>query len=246
MSKSLPLRWWFDFLALPNTSPFKTIGIAFMVALVCSFAVSLTAVKLKPLHQANQLRESAASLVEVMEALGYGMPRQRLVTLADGAYAGKDSGTREVLDSEQDLAGLGELETVAVVYELYEEGGLQLVVLPVRGSGYQSLLKGYLVLEADLNTVAALTFHEQNETPGMGARIEEEAWQSLWIGKQVADKEGIFRLRVVRGKGEGDHEVDGISGATRTVTGISKLLQFWLGPQGYGPYLQRLKSRYAG
>ena len=244
MNKVLPLHWWRNFLELPNPHPLKTIGMAFLVALVCSFVVALTAVSLKPLHNANQLRESAASLVEVMEALGYGIPSRRLVTLADGTYAEKDPNARITLEAEQDLAGLGEIETVAELYELYEDGQLMLVVLPVRGSGYQSLLKGYLVLEADLNTVAALTFHEQNETPGMGARIEEKAWQSLWIGKQVADKDGVFRLKVVRGKGEGVHEVDGISGATRTVTGISKLLQFWLGPQGYGPYLIRIKSRH--
>ena len=116
------------------------------------------------------------------------------------------------------------------------------MILPVRGTGYQSTLKGYLALEADLNTVAALTFYEQEETPGLGSRIEESAWQALWPGKQLADAEGVIRIEVVKGAGGGVHEVDGISGATRTGIGITNLMRFWLGPDGYGPYLERLRT----
>ena len=237
-----PLHWWRSFLHLPNTNPFKVFGIALLVALTSSFAVALTAVTLKPLHDANRLRESAASLVEVVEALGLDMPRARLVDLASGAYVAQDPGTRIELDSDRDPAGLGKLETVARVYELHQDGRLELVVLPVRGAGHQSMMKGYLALRGDLDTIAALTFHEQNETPGMGARIAEKSWQALWIGKRVADADGAIRIRVARGEGAGDHEVDGISGATHTVNGINNLIRFWLGPSGFGPYLARLKS----
>lgn len=246
MSRLSPWHWWRVFLALPNTHPFKTIGMALLVALICSFAVALTAVTLKPLRDENWLRESAASLVELVQVLDLGAPRARLVELASGAYVMQVPGTRTALDPNRDLAGLGEIETVGEVYELYADGHLELVVLPVRGTGYQSLLKGYLALRGDLNTIAALSFHEQNETPGMGARIKEQAWQDLWSGKQLADASGTIRIEVVRGKGEGDHQVDGISGATRTLTGVSKLVRFWLGPDGYGPYLAQLKSREGG
>ena len=242
MPSANPLRWWSAFLALPNSHPGKTIGMALLVALLCSFAVSLTAVSLKPLHDANRLRESAASLVEVMESFGFDLPRARLVELASGEYVAQNPGTSIDLDAERDLAKLGTVERVAEVYELRQDGRLELVVLPVRGNGYQSLLKGYLVLQRDLDTIAALSFYEQDETPGLGAKIVEKEWQSLWIGKQVADADGAIRIRAVRGDSEGVHEVDGISGATRTMRGINNLLRFWLGPDGYGPYLERLKA----
>ena len=245
MSRANPLSWWRSFLTMPNTHPLKTVGVVFLVALTCSFAVSLTAITLKPLQDANRLRQSAASLVEVLEVLDVGMPRVRMVELATGAYAKRDPGIWLVIASDQDIAGLGELETVATVYEVYQDDQLQLVILPVRGSGYKSTLKGYLALRGDLNTVAALTFHEQDETPGMGARIEEKHWQALWTGKQVVDEDGVIRIEVVKGEGAGVHEVDGISGATRTGSGVTKLVQFWLGPNGYGPYLARLKEEGA-
>ena len=237
-----PVRWWNAFLGLPNTSPSKTIGIALLVALICSLAVSLTAVTLKPRHDANRLRESAASLVEVMEVLGLGMPKPLLVELTGGHYVAKNPATTIKLDKKRDLAGLGELETVAQVFELREDGQFKLVVLPIRGAGYQSILKGYLVLRDDLKTIESLSFYEQNETPGMGAKIADKSWQGLWTGKHIVDSEGGIRIRAVRGEGEGVHEVDGISGATRTVNGINNLLQFWLGPDGYGPYLERLRA----
>lgn len=237
-----PLRWWYAFLDLPNSYPRKTIGISLLVALACSFAVSMTALTLKPFHDANRLRESAASLFEVMQSLGFDLPRVRLVELASGAYVSQNPATSITLNPEQDLAGLGEVERVAEVYELRRDDRLELVVLPVRGTGYQSLMKGYLVLRGDLETVAALTFHEQNETPGIGARITDRAWQALWSGKRTTDADGAIRIRTVRGDSMSVHEVEGISGATRTMNGINNLLRFWLGPDGYGSYLERLKA----
>lgn len=246
MTRVNPLGWWRSFLGLPNTHPFKAIGVVFLVALFCSFVVSLTAVTLQPLQDANRLRESAASLVEVLEVLDAGTPRTRMVELASGDYAKRDPGTRTEIAPEKDVAGLGALESVATVYELYENNVLKMVILPVRGSGYQSELKGYLALKGDLNTIAALTFHDQGETPGMGARIEEKEWQALWSDKQVADESGVIRIGVVQGKAADMYEVDGISGATRTGSGVTDLVRFWLGPDGYGPYLARLKAEAKG
>jgi Na+-transporting NADH:ubiquinone oxidoreductase subunit C len=242
MASLNPLAWWRGFLRLPNDSPAKTAGVALLVALACSLVVSVSAVTLRPLQNANRLAESSAQLLEMLEAMGEGVPDTRMVELATGAYVNRDPGTTTELPAERDRAGLGSREDVATVYELRDAGKLRLVILPVRGAGYQSILKGYLALKADLNTVAALNFYEQDETPGMGARIEEDAWQVLWPGKQVADAGGVIRIEVVKGAGAGLHEVDGISGATRTGNGVSRLLRFWLGPDGYGPYLDRLKT----
>ena len=62
---------------------------------------------------------------------------------------------------------------------------------------------------------------------------------------QIADSDGVVRLEVVKGKGKSSFEVDGISGATRTTDGITQLVRFWLGPDGYGPYVERLKRQVA-
>ena len=175
MASANPLSWWRRFLELPNESAAKTIGVALLVALVCSLVVSVTAVTLRPLQEANRLAESAAQLSDMMAVLGGGTPEARLVELASGAYVARDPGTETELPADRDRAGLGSREDVATVFELRENDALRLVVLPVRGSGYQSTLKGYLALAADLNTIAALTFYEQEETPGLG----EDGWYEV-------------------------------------------------------------------
>ena len=166
-------------LALPNETPTKTIGVALLVALTCSLLVSITAVALKPPPEPTG-RRTANPIPEVVQTLAGAPLEARLVDLASGNYVDRDPGTGTELPAERDAAGLGGREDVAAVFEYGTAARLTLVILPVRGTGYQSTLKGYLALQADLTTVAALTFYEQEETPGMGARIDEADWQALW------------------------------------------------------------------
>ncbi|MCK5166557.1 MAG: Na+-translocating NADH-quinone reductase subunit C [Rhodospirillaceae bacterium] len=229
-----------------NMNNLKTLGVAFLVALACSIIVSVTAVTLKPLQDANQLREKSAALVDLINNLGAEMPKTRLVERTSGNTVQRDNGSTSVLEPDHDIAGLGHIEDVLTVYELFSDNVLELIILPVRGSGYKSTLRGYLALRGDLNTIAALTFHQHDETPGMGALIMEKQWQALWADKHIADEKGTVRIEVVKGADGNDenklYEVDGISGATRTGRGVTNLVRFWLGPDGYGPYIQRLKS----
>ena len=146
------------------------------------------------------------------------------------------------IPADLDLGRLRRRALYAPIYLLEKDGDLQLIVLPVEGTGYQSAIRAMLALEPDLTTVAALTILEQDETPGLGARIEEPEWQAQWPGKQVVDADGSIVISVVRGQASGPHEVDGISGATLTSDGVQNMLRYWLGEHGYGPFLDRLKT----
>ncbi len=229
-------------IAPAGDGPVRTVVVALLVALVCSLVVSVTAVLLKPRQDANRLLARAASVTGMAEVLGAGIAQARFVDLASGAYVERDPGTSQPLPAGRDVAGLGRREDVATVFEVRDAGRLKLLILPVRGSGYQSTLKAYLALQSDLNTVAALSVYAHGETPGLGARIEDDAWRALWPGRQLADADGVIRLAVVKGAAAGVHEVDGISGATRTGNGVNNALRFWLGPDGFGPYLNRLRD----
>ena len=70
-----------------------------------------------------------------------------------------------------------------------DEGRVRLVILPVSGTGFASTIYGYLALDGDLNTIRGITFYEHEETPGLGAEIENEQWRAKWIGKKVRDAE---------------------------------------------------------
>ena len=182
--------------------------------------------------------------------------KPRIVNLTTGGFAADiDPATYDMqaaaadqeqsvpLATEDDLASIRQRPLYAPVHLLERDGDLLLIVLPVYGTGYASTIEAMLALEPDLRTVAALTITGQSETPGLGARIADADWEALWPGRQVTDEDGNILIEVVRGNATSVHEVDGISGATRTGDGVTFMLQFWLGPNGYGPFLDRLGTR---
>ncbi|MBW6495549.1 MAG: NADH:ubiquinone reductase (Na(+)-transporting) subunit C [Burkholderiaceae bacterium] len=263
MADTSPLRWWRRLLALPNESRVKTLFVALVVALVCASAVSLTAVLLKPRQEANQRLARLARMEQMIAALPGVAKVMRagdmtslqtvIVDLERGAIAPNidpvefdfraaiaDQERGVVLERDSDIARIGRRPQYAPVYLLRKVGKLALVILPVYGAGYQSMIHAYLALAGDLRTIAAFNIVEQGETPGLGARIADPSWQSRWSGREIADADGVIRIAVTRGSATTIHEVDGISGATRSTTGVTNLVRFWLGEQGYGPFLRHL------
>ena len=260
-----PLRWWRRLLALPNDSRVKTLFVALVVALVCASAVSLTAVLLKPRQEANQRQARLARMEQMIAALpgvaaamragGMDSLQSVIVDLDRGAIAPDidpgefdfraaiaDQAGGMVLEGDSDIARIGRRPQFAPAYLLRKDGKLALLILPVYGAGYQSMIHAYLALAGDLRTIAAFNIVEQGETPGLGARIADPSWQSRWSGRQIADADGVIRIAVIRGSATTVHEVDGISGATRSTTGVTNLVRFWLGDQGYGPFLRHLAT----
>ncbi len=140
------------------------------------------------------------------------------------------------------------LPDYAVVYEvLNENGGLRLLVLPVEGYGLWSTLYGFLALDGDLNTIRGLAFYQHGETPGLGGEVDNPAWRALWDGRRVYNEQGAVAISVIKGQAgppERDpYQVDGLSGATITSRGVDHMIDFWLGENGFGPFLKRLRQQ---
>ena len=58
----------------------------------------------------------------------------------------------------------------------------------------------------------------------------------------MADAEGNIALELVLGGSDGPYQIDAISGATLTGNGVAGMITYWLGPHGYGPFLDRLEQ----
>jgi Na+-transporting NADH:ubiquinone oxidoreductase subunit C len=147
----------------------------------------------------------------------------------------------------QDIASLTRRSRYKTIYLVWDDGALKRVVLPINGAGMWSMLYGYIALEPDFNTIADVLFYEQNETPGLGDQITKPHWQAKWVGKKIYDETGqvLFRVaagQVTEGSAAADYQVDGLTGATVTSNAVTALLQFWFGPNGYGPLLQQLRE----
>jgi Na+-transporting NADH:ubiquinone oxidoreductase subunit C len=115
----------------------------------------------------------------------------------------------------------GQPTSVAALFEelVSESSGQYLVSAPdgssrhvveTTGPGLWGPITVMVGFEQDMKTLAGVAIVSQNETPGLGARIEEP-----WFTAQFAGKQGPFRL-VEEGTAAAPDEMDAITGATRT------------------------------
>lgn len=154
----------------------------------------------------------------------------------------KLAGKQKPIDKENDLARIKIRENHGHVYVFTDpETKKKTFILPVRGKGLWSTLKGFVALQEDLETCSYLTFYSHKETPGLGGEVDNKGWKQKWNGK-VLVKDGKPVIKVVKTGAKNDTEMDGLSGATVTSNGVEKLLHFWLGPNGYGKYLDSVRS----
>lgn len=155
----------------------------------------------------------------------------------------------EALDGSIDRASIKREAKLATVYLVKDDAGkVQSIVLPVHGYGLWSTLYGFLALKTDTSTVVGLGFYEQAETPGLGGEVDNPKWKALWPGKKVFNDKGEVDIRLIKGSVDSnspraDHEVDGLAGATLTSRGVTNLVNFWLGENGFGPYLAKVKAQ---
>ncbi len=256
------------FFNLPNDSMVKTIGVATLLCLVCSIIVSGAATMLKPTQVANALLDKKNNILAVsgIDTAGksveeaFAQIETHVVDLSSGEYtdevdaatfdqrkASKDPDFRIDLSKEEDIAQIGGRSKFANVYLVKDGSNIEKIILPVKGYGLWGTMFGFIALEGDANTVSGITFYEHKETPGLGGEIENKKWQSSWVGKKVSDATGQPVLGLIKGTvapttPEPEYKIDGLAGATLTSNGVTNLVRFWLGEDGFGPYLDKVRK----
>jgi Na+-transporting NADH:ubiquinone oxidoreductase subunit C len=244
--------------------------VAITLCLVCSLLVSGSAVLLKPLQDRNQALAIRKQIVRVagftagdaqqVEALFRQHIETRIVDLDTGEFddsidpagydmraAVRDPARSRALSAQEDPAKIKRRADRMPVYLVREGERVKTAILPVYGYGLWSTLYGFLALAGDGRTVSGLTFYEHGETPGLGDFVANPAWQAKFRGKLAFDESGRLRLGVIKGGGnpaspDARYQVDAVAGATLTSRGVNNLLRYWLGDQGFGPFLKRLQT----
>ena len=250
----------------PKDSVSRTVIVALVLCVVCSVIVSAAAVMLRGKQQENAVNEKkmnilAAAGIEVVNGdleTAFATITPKLVDMRTGEFstdedvmsynmrkAAKDPSKARALTREQDIARIRKQSLYSTVYLVEGEQGIERIILPIHGYGLWSTLYGFIALESDLNTVAGLGFYEHAETPGLGGEVDNPKWKALWPGKKVyADDSYMPAIGLIKGKAAaGDmHKVDGLAGATLTSNGVTNLVKFWLGENGFAPFLSKLKA----
>ncbi|MEZ6066466.1 MAG: Na(+)-translocating NADH-quinone reductase subunit C [Planctomycetaceae bacterium] len=162
----------------------------------------------------------------------------------DPRKAAKDPKLSVEIPADLDVAKIRRREIAAPVYLVKDQAGnVTQYIFPVYGKGLWSTLYGFLALEADLQTVGGITFYEHAETPGLGGEVDNPGWKQKWHGKIAVGEDGKPLIDVVKGAvtpatPDAESKIDGLSGATITSVGVENLVNYWLGPDAYGPYLE--------
>jgi len=255
-------------------SPLYTILFATAVCIVCAIVVSSAAVSLKERQDINAALNKqrnvleAAGLREPGEKLDAQEVAKRfekveivIIDLATGepapdidpatfdqAREAKDPATSTPAPPNPSL--VKRVPNHALVYTIFDDAGnVESLVLPVEGYGLWKFLYGFIGLEGDLNTVRGITFYEHGETPGLGGEVDNPRWKSRWVGRKVFGDDGEPKIEVIKGfappADQAPYEVDGLSGATLTARGVTNLVHFWLGDNGYGLFLEKTRQREA-
>lgn len=254
---------------MSNDSTLKTIFVALAVCLVCSVFVSVAAVKLKPLQVSNKLLDKQQNILKVAGLYEDGKSIDELfsqfdakiLNLETGEFvddidpatydmrkAAKDPERSIAISAEDDIASIRRKPKNVTVYFVNSGDKAGMMILPVNGYALWSTLYGFIALEADGQTVYGLSFYEHAETPGLGGEIDNPNWKSLWQGKKAYNDQGEPAIQVIKGTvtektPDAEFKVDGLAGATLTSRGVSNLLTFWLGEQGYATFLKKQRSR---
>lgn len=247
-----------------NDSIKKTLGVVIGLSLVCSIIVSTAAVGLRDKQKANAVLDKQSKIVEVAGVTGSGTVPElfaaniepRLVDFATGEFVDGDAATYDQrkaakdpkqsikLTAEQDKAKIIRRANLGVVYLVKDGDKVTKIILPVHGTGLWSMMYAFVAVETDGNTIAGITYYDQAETPGLGGEVENPTWRAQFVGKKLFDENHKPAIKIVKGGAPAGSEygVDGLSGATLTGNGVQHTFDFWLGNDGFGPFLAKVRD----
>lgn len=181
----------------------------YITALVVVIAVVLTLVStgLKPRRDRNK---QAETYQQILQAAGHDIDRSKAVA----AFANLAEPLTD--DGQQ--------------YRVICPDGTYGIALRLDGKGLWGPIWGYAVISEDGQTLKGISLDHKSETPGLGAKITEEAFLKSFKGKKLYDKDGNFvSVRVLKPGTSTEiaeeNRVDAISGATITSRGVDEMLQ---------------------
>jgi len=216
-------------MAMNKNSNLYIVVYATVMVVVVATLLALAAMSLQSRQQANMLGEKKSAILSSLDAAteNYDEFITALVVNAQGEVIEGDA-----LELLFDMKGAFEAGT----YPIFKAQNGR-VVVPVYGSGLWGPIWGYLALEPDMNTVVGIVLDHSGETPGLGAEIATPKHQAQYVGKTIFEGEELVAITLRKGGAQNPaHEVDAISGGTKTSDGVSLMLLNSL--NNYLPYLK--------
>jgi len=224
-------------MANKNSNTYIVVYSTVMVVIV-AIVLSIAALSLQSRQSENELNEKKVNILQSLGAEDRNFDSFVKAYVLDASGVRTEKPAAEVFDmmkSNKDLRTAYENRTL-ILFES-EDGR---VVIPLVGKGLWNDIWGYVALEKDMNTVSGIVMSHQGETPGLGAEIATPAHQALYKGKTIFEGSDFVSVTLRKGGAKDPaHEVDAITGGTKTSDGVSAMLRDCLSP--YVPYFEQHK-----
>ena len=212
-----------------NSNLYIVIYSTVMVVVVATL-LAVAALALKSRQDANILNEKKEAILASLSLTG-----QNYDEVID-AFVVNEKG--EKIEGQDPIQLLFDLPTAFAKHTLpvfqAQDGR---IVVPVSGVGLWGPMWGYVALEKDMNTISGIVLDHAGETPGLGAEVATPKHQAMYKGKTIFEGEEFVSVTLRKGGAKDPkHEVDAISGGTKTSDGVTAMLKTSL-----GAYLPLLK-----
>lgn len=197
---------------------------ATVMVVIVAILLSLASLSLQQRQYDNELGEKKNNILQSLGMPDGDFDATVKAYVVDGDGNKTERPAAEVFDmmkTNKDLRADYERKTL-ILFEAADGR----VVIPLVGKGLWDDIWGYIALEGDMNTVSGIVMAHKGETPGLGAEIATPAHQTLYKGKQLFEN-GNFVSILLRKGGAKDpaHEVDAITGGTKTSDGVTAMLR---------------------
>ena len=210
-----------------------------VMVVVVAVLLAVTSLSLQSRQNENMLNEKRQQIVKALgenpETASYADVVAEAVMLDKSGNTISGKSEADIFEALNDLTASCE----AGEFPIFKAANGS-VVIPVYGAGLWGPVWGYIALEADMNTVKGIVMDHSGETPGLGAEITTDKVQSSFVGKTIFEGNELVSVTMRKGGATNNHEVDAISGGTKTCDGVNEMIKSGL--TDYLPYLNANKS----
>ncbi len=195
-----------------------------VMVVIVAILLSLASLSLQQRQYDNELGEKKNNILQSL-----GMPDgdfdamvKAYVVDADGNKTERPAAeVFDMMKTNKDLRADYEHKTL-ILFEAADGR----VVIPLVGKGLWDDIWGYIALEKDMSTVSGIVMSHKGETPGLGAEIATPAHQAKYKGKKLFENDDFVSITLRKGGAKDPaHEVDAITGGTKTSEGVTNMLR---------------------
>ena len=196
----------------------KVYTVVYMAVIAAVFTGGVGAVNLMSRERVQLNRRLARQRV-VMRVLGIRTPQDATLKQLAETYESRVKDTGEAY-AEGD-------ESFPILAGYSQDGELLGYAFEIGGRGFWDVVRGYLAVSPDRETILGIAFYQQSETPGLGAEITKPWFEEQFRDKQVPPglASGAAKIGLaVAGAEPGPYDVDAVTGATQTSKAVERFM----------------------